>query len=92
MGVVMTAAIDEIIKDIEAGTVVGVSDGSVKDKFGTASWILENASGSQRIMGNVLIPGFKSGQSAYRSEIGEIYALVMVAELIKRIWNLGKIK
>ena len=56
MGVVMTAEIDEIVRDIELGTAVGVSDGSFKDEFGTASWVLENASGSQRMMGNVLIP------------------------------------
>ena len=90
MGVVITAAIDEIIRDIEAGTAVGVNDGSFKHELGTAPWILENASGSQRIMGNVLIPGFKSDQSAYISEIGGIYALVMVVELIKRMWDLDK--
>ena len=90
MRVVMTAEIDEIIRDIGAGTAVGVSDGSFKDEFGTASWIVKNASGSQRIMGNVLIPGFKSDHSAYRSEIGGIYALVRVVELIKEMWNLDK--
>lgn len=78
MGVVTTAAIDEIVKDILNGTAVGVSDGSFKDEFGTASWIQESTRDTQRIMGNVLIPGFKTGQSAYMSEIGGIYGLVMV--------------
>lgn len=40
-------------------------------------------------MGNVLISGFKSDQSAYRSEIGGICTLVMVVELIKSMWILG---
>ena len=51
---------------------------------------MENASGFQRIMGNVLIPGFKSDHSAYRSEIGGIYALVRVVELIKDMRNLDE--
>ena len=46
MGVVMIAKIDEIVRDIEMGTAVEVIDGSFKDEFGTASWILENTSGS----------------------------------------------
>ena len=49
--------IDEIVDDIANGTAVGVSDGSFKEEFGTASWVIENANGTQRIMGNVLVPG-----------------------------------
>ena len=82
--------INEIVDDIANGTAVGVSDGSFKDEFGTASWVIENASGSQRIMGNVIVPGFHSDQSAYRSEIAGIYGLVMVTEAIKRLWGLEK--
>ena len=48
---------DEIIRDIENGTAVAVSDGSFKGMGGTAAWIVDNSSGSQRIMGNVNIPG-----------------------------------
>ena len=81
----MTQHINEIIDDITNGTAVGVSDGSFKDEFGTASWVIENFSGSQMIMGNVLVPGFQSNQSAYRSEIAGIYGLVMVTEEIKRV-------
>ena len=80
--------IDEIVDDIANGTAVGVSDGSFKEEFGTTSWVIENASGTQRIMGNVLVPGFASDQSAYRSEIAGIYGLVMVTEAIKRLWGL----
>lgn len=84
----MTAEINEVVQDIQSGTAVGVSDGSFKDGFGTLSWILENASGSQRIMGNVLIPGFESNQSVSRSKIGWIYGLAMAVELIKSMWGL----
>ena len=64
--------------------------GSFKDEFGTASWVIENASCSQRIMGNVLVQGFASDQSAYRSEIAGIYGLGIVTEVIKILLGLEK--
>ena len=64
-----TPDINEIVHDILNWTAVGVSDASFKEEFGAESWILEIKSGTQRIMGNVLVPEFKSDQSAYRSEI-----------------------
>lgn len=60
-----------------------MSDDFFTNEFGTTSWILEDASDTQVIMGNVLISGFKADQSAYRSEIGGMYCLAMVIELIK---------
>ena len=45
---------------------------------------LENARGTQRIMGEVVVPEYPSDQSAYRSEIAELYGIVVVVETIKR--------
>lgn len=88
---VETTAIDDIVNDVLNVAAEGVSDDTFKDKFGTVSWILGNTSGSQRIMGNVLIPGFKTDQSAHMSEIGGMYGLmIMVIELIKDLWDLKK--
>ena len=84
----MTEEIDEIIEDIIRGTAIGVSDGSFKDEFGTASWAIENESGTQRINGDGIIPGFPSDQSAYRSEIGGLYGLVLAVEIIKDLWKI----
>ena len=86
--IVMTEEIDEIIEDIIKGTAIGVSDGSFKDEFGTASWAIENESGTQRINGDGIIPGFPSDQSAYRSEIGGLYGLVLAVEIIKDLWKI----
>ena len=83
-----TLEIDELVEDIRNGKAVGVSDGSFKDEIGTAAWIIENASGTQRIMGRVHVPCHPSDQSAYRSEIAGLYAMVMVAESIKKTWAL----
>ena len=85
-----TVCIDEIVRDIADGKAVGVSDGSFKDEGGTAAWIIENELGTQRIMGVALVPGYGSDQSAYRSEIAGIYAMVVIVEMIKEVWGLTK--
>ena len=56
--------------------------------------MIENTSGTQRIIGDCIIPGFPSDQSAYRSEIRGLYTLVLVVEMIKDMWNIksGSIK
>ena len=83
-----TLKINEIIRDIGQGTAVAISDGSFKDEAGTAAWIIENESGTQRMMGYVMVPGFASDQSAYRSEIAGIYGSVLVVEMIKEVWGI----
>ena len=40
-------------------------------------------------MGSVVVPEYASDQSAYRSEIAGIYAMVLVVEMIKVVWELS---
>ena len=40
--IMITMDITNIVNDIRNGAAIDVSDGSFKDKFGTASWVLEN--------------------------------------------------
>lgn len=42
---VVAVEINEIVQSILDGKAVGVSDGSFKEEFNTASWILDNTSG-----------------------------------------------
>ena len=84
-----TPDISSLIEDICTGTAVGVSDGSYKDNYGTAAWILENAAGTQRIQGKVIVPGYASDQSAYRSEVAGLYGLVFVLERIVSVCRLS---
>ena len=85
-----TDNIDGIIQDVCNGTAVAVSDGSYKEMGGTAAWILENASGSERIIGLVNVPGTVLDQSAYRSEIAGIYGSVVMVETIRETFGLKK--
>lgn len=63
-----TADVDEMIHDIAKGTALGATDGSFKGEFGAASWVIENAKGSQRITGNILISGHPMDHIVHRRE------------------------
>ena len=57
--VFMNQSIEVIITDIKEGKTVAVSDGLLKEKTGTACWIIENEIGTERIIGLIDIPGSK---------------------------------
>ena len=61
---------------IKRGFCIGVSDGSFKDKFGTACWILkaeDQESGDIRCP--CVVPGGDESHSAYRSELAGLYGM-----------------
>ena len=86
----MSTCIESLATAIMNGTAVGVSDGSYKKEAGTAAWVLESEDGSGWIRGNVVVPGFASDQSVYRSEIAGIYGAVLVSEIVKEAWAINK--
>ena len=81
--VTTTPSIDNIMQDLEKGTLVGVSDGSYKEGIGTASYIIENLSGTERIIGLIEVPGHEDEQDSYRSELAGLYGIVLVLELLE---------
>jgi hypothetical protein len=64
------------------GTCIGVSDGSFKDGFGTAAWVLEGSDSTGRIRGNATVPGADADQCSYRSEIAGLYAMVRMVQKV----------
>lgn len=46
----MTSSIYDILNSMKECTAVAASDGSFKDKFGTACWIMENGLGIERFV------------------------------------------
>jgi hypothetical protein len=69
---------------IRAGTCISVSDGSFKDQHGTAAWVIEAESSTHRCTGVNNTPGAPSDQSAYRSEVSELFGIAtMIRELCK---------
>ena len=85
----MPEFIDGIVQDLRNGTVVGVSHDSFKNKRATACWILENASGSERIVDLVEVPGHDDEHDAYRSELTGLFGLVVAVQILM---NIGKCK
>ncbi len=65
---------------IKSCTATAVSDGSFKDGYGTAAWVLEGTDSSGRIVGQVIAPGDSKDQSAYRSELAGIFSIMVIIE------------
>jgi len=67
---------------IRAGTAIAVSDGSFKDKFGTAACIFQDESGAGRFVVLNVAPGGPDDQGAYRSELSGLYGIVCTLEQV----------
>jgi hypothetical protein len=71
-----------IVEGIKNGTVIGVSDGSFKASIGTFSWILTTLDKKFRLEGVGVTPGEAEYQSAYRSELCGMLAIVTIIECL----------
>ena len=82
----ITGSIESLAREIEAGTVVAVSDGSLKCEFGTAAFTIEH-SPTTRIRGVNVVPGpIKEGDS-HRCELAGLYGLVQCVRVICEVHN-----
>jgi hypothetical protein len=57
---------------------IAVSDGSYKEEYGTAAWVIEGDSAIGRILGRVIVPGGAHDHSSYRSELAGILAIMTI--------------
>jgi hypothetical protein len=71
-----------IAEAIRNGTAVGVSDGSFKDQFGTAYWILQGETADGEMNGPCTVPGSSEVQSAYCSELAGLYGMITMVYAI----------
>ena len=85
----MTASIGGLLDNIRHGAAVGFSDGSFKQKFRTACWILENPTGTELIVGIIDVPGHDDEHNAYRSELAGLYGIVTAFEILVKIGNIS---
>jgi hypothetical protein len=67
---------------VQTGEAIAVCDGFYQDSYGTASWVIEGVTPGIRAQGCVLSPGGAKIQSAYRSELSGILAIMIVAQLL----------
>ena len=87
--VYMKGSIYGILQGLKDGTLVGVSDGSFKNKRGTAFWIIETQDGSERIVGLTEVPGQEDEHDACRSELVGLFGLVVA---LKTLTVLGDVR
>jgi hypothetical protein len=67
---------------ISKGIAIAVCDGSFKDEFGTAAYVLEGETSTNRIVVVLVTPGTDDNQSSYRSELSGIFGVVVMVHLV----------
>ena len=78
-----------IARALIQGTAIAICDGSYKDQFGTAGFVLQNGfSRESRILGANVTPGHPDEQNPYRSEIGGMAAIVVVVEALTLLYDI----
>jgi hypothetical protein len=69
----------DLVDAIKEERSIAISDGSHKNKWGTASWrIMLETNEAEKWTGLHVTPGRKDDQSAFRSEIGGLYTMAVV--------------
>jgi hypothetical protein len=71
-----------IAEAIRQRKAVAVSDGSYKDEFGTAAYVLEGANSENRLVGVLVSPGRPEDQQSSRSELAGLYGVVVMVNLV----------
>jgi hypothetical protein len=80
-----------IARALISGQAIAVCDGSYKDQFGTAGFVLQNRDKHDgRILGANVTPGHREDQNPYRSEIGGIFAVVVVVEALVQLHDISQ--
>ena len=71
-----------IAEAIINNSAIAVSDGSFKQQHGTASWILQGNDDYGEMCDQCVVPGHPDDQSAYRSELTGLYAMLIAVKMI----------
>jgi len=67
----------ELSSNILTGRGYAISDGSFKTHQGSAAWIIEGASPTNRVIGEGFTPGHEDDHSSFRSELAGIYTCLL---------------
>lgn len=69
------------------GSAVAVSDGSLKNRIGTAAYTIEGATSHNKVYGVNQVPGPIAEKVSYRCELAGIYAMVIIINCIAKCHN-----
>ena len=73
---------DRVAQAIRAGTAIAISDGSFKDRFGTAAIVIEAEDSEHNIIAVNVVPGNPEDQGAFRSELAGLFGQVILVNTI----------
>jgi hypothetical protein len=80
-----------VAQAIIRGDAIAVCDGSYKDHFGTAAFVLQNGNKkTSHILGAHVTPGHPDDINPYRSKLGGILAIVIVTEAIATFHDINE--
>lgn len=79
-------SVDEyfFIQALQSNGAVAVSDGSHRSGHGTAAWILTDKNRMCSISGSVIAPGAEGDQDSYRSELTDLYCIILIMTWLKK--------
>lgn len=65
-----------------------MSDGSYKDTYGTAAWVITSPITSHSLSGQVIVPGSMDTHSSYRSELAGIYSSILISVKLCKFFDI----
>jgi hypothetical protein len=81
----------ELVKWLESGDAITVSDKSYKEDMGTSSWwILSKRNEKNIIAGANFVPGRAHYQSSYRSELAGMFSIIVFISLVVEFYKLDQ--
>jgi len=84
-----TGAVCEIVKAIENGQALAVSNGSFKTGCGAAAWTIEGCTVNNKITSACLVPGKGDDHSAFQSKLMGLLGLLMTVHYLLEDINGG---
>jgi hypothetical protein len=81
----------DLVDAIKEGRAIEISDGSQKNKWGTASWRIMEETNEAEEWARLqhVTPRRKDDQSDFRSEIGGLYAMTAAIELLCKFFHIS---
>jgi hypothetical protein len=79
-----------IAKAIKSHVAIAVNDGSFKEDYGTAAWVLEGLDSRGGIVGKGIAPGCSQDHSSYRSELSGIFSILGIVDKICSFYGISE--
>ena len=80
----------QLASALRDGVGIGASDGSFKDGYGTAGFILTGRTMDVSIIGVAQCHGQRHLHDAYRAELTGLYALMVLVESLEKFYGVGR--